>query len=82
MKFLVRSFQMTQSFINLMQKKENFSLLTQEAKIRSVARNLEQLIDEVPVFLTRVEKFVVDVDEMVQWQDWKYMFKLSTSKVN
>ncbi|XP_013420010.1 uncharacterized protein LOC106180548 [Lingula anatina] len=71
----------TTNFMHLMQKKENFSLMSQEEKIRSVAKNLEQLIDEVPLFLVRVEELMSALDEKVTWKEWKYLFKLGTSKV-
>ncbi|KAL5019275.1 hypothetical protein ScPMuIL_004997 [Solemya velum] len=71
----------TASFMHLMQKKENFALMTEGEKIRSVCKNLEQLIDEVPLFLTRIEELISTLDEKVTWREWKYLFKLGTSKI-
>ena len=56
-------------------------MMTQEEKVRSIAKNLEQLIDEVPLFLVRIEELMAALDEKVTWKDWKYSFKLGTSKV-
>ncbi|XP_055954606.1 uncharacterized protein LOC126812091 [Patella vulgata] len=67
------------SFAHLMQKKENFGNMTQSEKIRSVSKNLEQLIDEIPMFLIRLEELQRLVDKL-PWREWKYLFKLATSK--
>ncbi|ELU06536.1 hypothetical protein CAPTEDRAFT_219008 [Capitella teleta] len=72
----------TKSFHNLMRKKENFCLMTQEEKVRSVSKNLEHLMDEVPLFLVRIEDVMSALDEKVSWREWKYLFKLGTSKVS
>ncbi|XP_013783752.1 uncharacterized protein LOC106467912 [Limulus polyphemus] len=71
----------TVGFMNLMRKKESFTDLTTMHKTRSVARNLEQLIDEVPMFLLRIEELRAAVDDKLTWKEWKYLFKLGTSKV-
>lgn len=56
--------------------------MTHEEKVRSVAKNIEQLCDEVPVFLSlRIEELMSALDERVTWKEWKYLFKLGTSKV-
>ncbi|XP_046382195.1 uncharacterized protein LOC124153093 [Haliotis rufescens] len=69
------------SFTHLMQKKENFGMMTHGEKVRSVSKNLEQVIDEVPFFLVRLEELMAALDEKVTWREWKYLFKLGTSKV-
>lgn len=79
----LRSFheKVTVSIRNLMHKKENFNEMTLGNKIRCVAKNLEQLIEEIPVFLMRIEELRSAVDDKLTWKEWKYLFKLGTSKV-
>ncbi|XP_067143399.1 uncharacterized protein [Centruroides vittatus] len=79
----LRSFheKVTVSIRNLMHKKENFNEMTSGNKIRCIAKNLEQLIEEIPVFLMRIEELRSAVDEKLTWKEWKYLFKLGTSKV-
>ncbi|ESO87118.1 hypothetical protein LOTGIDRAFT_229277 [Lottia gigantea] len=67
------------SFVHLMQKKENFNGMTQIEKIRSISKNLEQLIDECPMFLIRLEELESSAEKL-PWREWKYLFKLATSK--
>lgn len=50
-------------------------------KVRSVSRNLEQLIDELPFFLLRLEEITAALDDKVEWRDFKFCFKVGTSKV-
>ncbi|XP_041365007.1 uncharacterized protein LOC121380244 [Gigantopelta aegis] len=71
----------TTSFMHLMQRKEHFCLMTQREKVRATSKNLEQLADEVPHFLTRLKELMSALDEKVTWREWKYLFKLGTSKV-
>jgi hypothetical protein len=35
----------------------------------------------VPLFLVRIEEVMSALDEKVSWREWKYLFKLGTSKV-
>lgn len=72
---------MTISFMNLMQKKGNFSDMSSANKVRSVAKNIEQFTEEIPMFLTRLEELMAALDDKLTWKDWKYMFKFGTSKV-
>lgn len=50
-------------------------------KIRSIARNLEQLIEELPIFLLRLEEVTTAFDEKLEWREFKFCFKVGTSKV-
>ncbi|XP_054724628.1 uncharacterized protein LOC129234620 [Uloborus diversus] len=79
----LRSFheRVTVSFLTLMHKKESFSEMNLVNKNRSVAKNLEQLIDEIPMFMLRIEELKSALDEKLTWKEWKYLFKLGTSKV-
>lgn len=50
-------------------------------KVRSIARNLEQLIEELPIFLLRLEDVTATFDEKLEWREFKFCFKVGTSKV-
>lgn len=50
-------------------------------KVRSVARNLELLIEELPIFLLRLEEVTAALDEKLEWREFKFCFKVGTSKV-
>ncbi|CAG7666507.1 unnamed protein product [Allacma fusca] len=67
--------------IYLAQKKENFEEMALASKIRCVSRNLEQLIEELPVFLLRLEEIMVAVDDRFQWKDFKFCLQLAISQV-
>ncbi|XP_074647658.1 uncharacterized protein LOC141903440 isoform X2 [Tubulanus polymorphus] len=68
--------------INLMMKKESFTTMSEGEKIRLISRNLEQLGEEVLLFFSiRVEELMAALDEKFSWREWKYFFKLGTSKV-
>ncbi|KAK4876099.1 hypothetical protein RN001_012521 [Aquatica leii] len=66
----------------LLHKKENFYDMTPAQKVRSVARNLEQLIEELPIFLLRLEEVTGALDEKLEWREFKFCFKVGTSKVS
>lgn len=55
--------------------------MTPLQKVRSVARNLEQMIDELPIFLLRLEDVIAALDEKLDWREFKFCFKVGTSKV-
>ncbi|XP_044732009.1 uncharacterized protein LOC123294888 [Chrysoperla carnea] len=65
----------------LLHKRENFNDMTGSQKIRSVSRNLEQLIEELPIFLLRLEEVTAALDEKLEWREFKFCFKVGTSKV-
>ncbi|XP_037502227.2 LOW QUALITY PROTEIN: uncharacterized protein LOC119376490, partial [Rhipicephalus sanguineus] len=69
------------TFITLMRKKESFCDMGGGSKIRSVAKNLEQFIDEIPMLLLRIEELRSAVLEKQSCKEWKFLFKLGTSKV-
>ncbi|XP_067013462.1 uncharacterized protein [Anabrus simplex] len=72
----------TFSLVHLLQKKESFNDMTSASKVRSVARNLEQLIEELPVFLLRLEEVTAALDDRLEWREFKFCFKVGTSKVS
>lgn len=55
--------------------------MSQSNKVRSVLRNFEQIIDELPIFLLRLEEINSAVDDRIQWREFKFCFKVATSKV-
>lgn len=55
--------------------------MTGAQKVRSVARNLEQLIEELPILLLRLEEVTAALDERLEWREFKFCFKVGTSKV-
>lgn len=61
--------------------RESFSDMTTANKVRSVSRNLEQLIEELPVFLLRLEEVMAALDDKLEWREFKFCFKVGTSKV-
>lgn len=61
--------------------REHFNSMSSGNKVRSVARNLEQLIEELPIFLLRLEEVTAALDEMLEWREFKFCFKVGTSKV-
>ncbi|XP_025828986.1 uncharacterized protein LOC108743837 [Agrilus planipennis] len=65
----------------LLHKKETFKELSQSQKVRSVARNLEQVFEELPFFLLRLEEISVMLDDKLDWKEFKFCFKVGTSKV-
>ncbi|KYB25250.1 uncharacterized protein LOC100141518 [Tribolium castaneum] len=66
----------------LLHKKENFNDMSSAQKVRSIARNLEQLIEELPIFLLRLEDVTAAFDEKLEWREFKFCFKVGTSKVS
>lgn len=61
--------------------RENFNDMGPAQKVRSIARNLELLIEELPVFLLRLEDDTSAFDEKLVWREFKFCFKVGTSKV-
>jgi hypothetical protein len=61
--------------------RENFEEMNTAVKIRCVARNLEQLLEELPVFLLRLEEIMIAFDDRFQWKDFKFCLQLAISQV-
>ena len=47
----------------------------------TVARNVEQLILEIPVYISRLEELCDTIDEKIGWKEFKFCFKFLTSQV-
>lgn len=65
----------TKTFLDFLCR-ENFNDMSSVNKVRSVARNLDQIMEELPVFLLRVQ----DVDDKLDWREFKFIFKIAASK--
>ncbi|XP_054262009.1 uncharacterized protein LOC128985991 isoform X2 [Macrosteles quadrilineatus] len=70
------------SLFLLLQRKEGFNELTSGNKVRSVSRSLEQLVEELPVFLLRLEEVTAALDDKLEWREFKFCFKVGSSKVS
>lgn len=55
--------------------------MTSGNKVRSVSRSLEQLVEELPVFLLRLEEVTAALDDKLEWREFKFCFKVGSSKV-
>ncbi|KAI8796654.1 CAunnamed protein product [Biomphalaria glabrata] len=70
------------SFLHLRQKRDNFNMKSQPDKVRSVSQSLIHLVDEFPSFVIRLKEIIFALDEKVTWKEWKYLFKMATSRVS
>lgn len=61
--------------------RDSFKAMTSGNKIRSMARNLERLMDRLPFFLLRLEEVADDLDEKFEWNESQFCFKVGTSIV-
>lgn len=62
-------------------KKTTFSIMTIPNKESTIARNLEQLILEMPSYIKRLEDLSDSMDEKIGWKEFKFCFKLATSQI-
>ncbi|KAL3270189.1 hypothetical protein HHI36_009246 [Cryptolaemus montrouzieri] len=64
-------------------KRQSFMEMSNAQKVRSISRNIEQLIDEIPLlFLIRLEEVTDSSDKGLGWRDFKFCFQVGTSKVS
>lgn len=61
--------------------RETFNDMSESQKIRSVGRNLDQLIEELPLFSLRLDDVRAALDDTLEWREFKFCFKVGTSKV-
>ncbi|CAL4114149.1 unnamed protein product, partial [Meganyctiphanes norvegica] len=70
------------SFLNsLVHKREQFSEMGTGARVRGVARIIEHFTEELPVLTLRLEEAAAALDDMLEWSEFKFVFKGATSKV-
>lgn len=55
--------------------------MTTMDKQRTVHRNLEQLILEMPSYIRKLEEVSDSIDEKIGWKEFKFCFKLATSQI-
>ncbi|KAK9873149.1 hypothetical protein WA026_021382 [Henosepilachna vigintioctopunctata] len=64
-------------------KRQSFMEMTNAQKVRSIFRNIEQSIDEIPLlFLIRLEEVTESSDKGLGWRDFKFCFQVGTSKIS
>jgi len=51
-------------------------------KQRTIRRNMEQLIIEMPSYIFRLEEISDSLDDKIGWKEFKFCFKLATSQIN
>ncbi|XP_039265805.2 uncharacterized protein LOC120341379 [Styela clava] len=66
---------------NLSLKKEHFSSLSREDKLKAASNVIECTTDEIPVFLDRLSDWHDNLDMKLSWTRWKYFFKMGVAKV-
>lgn len=49
--------------------------------MRSISRNIDQLADELPIFLIRLGGIMTALDEKLEWKEFKFCFKVGASKI-
>ncbi|KAK7507206.1 hypothetical protein BaRGS_00001141 [Batillaria attramentaria] len=72
----------TASFAHLMHRKQSFCQMSEADKVRAISKYLEQLVDELPVTVMRLEELIGALEQKIPWSEWKYLFKMATSKVS
>lgn len=51
------------------------------ARVRGVARIIEHFTEELPVLTLRLEEAAAALEDMLEWSEFKFVFKGATSKV-
>ncbi|GAB0094528.1 uncharacterized protein DMENIID0001_098400 [Sergentomyia squamirostris] len=72
-----------QSAMEIVQQNRNtFIEMAADEKERTIRRNLDQLILELPAYTARIEKLSDNLDGNIGWKEFKFCFKLATGQVN
>ena len=50
-------------------------------QVRSVARNIEMLVEELPIALLRLDEIKAGIEERLDWREFNFWFKVATAKV-
>ncbi|XP_071544090.1 uncharacterized protein [Panulirus ornatus] len=70
------------SFLNsLVHKREQFKEMVGGARVRGVARIIEHFTEELPILTLRLEEAAAALEDMLEWSEFKFVFKGATSKV-
>lgn len=51
------------------------------SKKSTIHQNLEQLILDIPTYITFIENLSDRLDEKIGWKEFKFCFKLATSQI-
>uniref|UniRef100_A0A1B0DD53 Uncharacterized protein n=1 Tax=Phlebotomus papatasi TaxID=29031 RepID=A0A1B0DD53_PHLPP len=71
-----------QSAMEIVQQNRNtFIEMATDEKERTIRRNLDQLILELPSYIARIEKLSDNLDGNIGWKEFKFCFKLATGQV-
>lgn len=70
------------SFLNsLVHKREQFEEMGGGQRVRGVARIIEHFTEELPVITLKLEEAALALEDMLEWSEFKFVFKGATSKV-
>lgn len=69
-------------FVHLKKERSHFIMMSPADKVRLVSHSLKHLVDELPSLLVRLRELTAALDQKVTWKEWKYIFKMTTSKVS
>ncbi|XP_042857277.1 uncharacterized protein LOC122243695 [Penaeus japonicus] len=70
------------SFLNsLFHKREQFREMYGGASVRGVARIIEHFTEELPMLILRFEEAAAALEDMLEWSEFKFVFKGATSKL-
>ncbi|XP_033108022.1 uncharacterized protein LOC117109732 [Anneissia japonica] len=69
-------------FKTLKVRKPRYEGLEDDQKKHSIIKKMEQIIEEFPHALYKIEKLAMKISSDLTMKTWKFMFKLGTSKVS
>ncbi|XP_045474802.1 uncharacterized protein LOC123680773 [Harmonia axyridis] len=71
------------SYELLKQKRRSFADMSNAQKVRSISMNIEEIADEMPMFLmARLEELMDYRDKILAWRDFKFFFQTCTSQIS
>eukprot|EP00057_Strongylocentrotus_purpuratus_P003462 XP_003726708.1 PREDICTED: uncharacterized protein LOC100892203 isoform X1 [Strongylocentrotus purpuratus] len=71
---------MCELFQSMLWRQEGFDCLSEADKMFSVNKNIEQVVEEFPIMLQKLEALDSNVSDG-SMRDWRFNFKMGTSKV-
>ncbi|KAL9955418.1 hypothetical protein ACROYT_G036744 [Oculina patagonica] len=63
------------SLVFLLQKREHFTSLSEEQRLRSVVKTMDNLMLEIPDHIQTLHKFPKIFEKKLPWKQWKYLYK-------
>lgn len=70
------------SLMFLLQKKVDFSSLSEKQKLRCVIKSMDKILLEIPQQIHILHKFPRVLEKKLPWKEWKHSFKVWTSFVS